>query len=132
MLYEVRWGSRAHAHASIDRNFFFDFRRRKNVGRGCFSFSFFLLFIFFFSLRDPRDFSFFLFFFSLFLFLFAGAVRADTKMRRTSQPSALTKIQNYLLYPSINSLAATETSVLLYHDLFPIHQCSLKFSGASL
>lgn len=120
MKYEV--GSRAHAHASFDRNFFFDFRRRKNVGRRCFSISFFsfIYFLFFFK-RSKRFFffSFFLFFVSSF-FLPAGMCRYK-KCAELHSPAHLPKSKILCFILILIVLSSQKLILLLDHDLFFIH-----------
>lgn len=119
---EANTPSCVHAHASFDRNFFFDFRRRKNVGRSCFSISFFSFIYFLFFFKRSKRFFFFLFFFSLFPLSFCRPTRADIKMHRTSQPSAFTKIQKVICFIQVLIvLSSQKPQFSFYHDLFSIH-----------
>ena len=111
-------------------SFFFELVRRKNERKTVFlsgNFSFLFFFIYFFFFKGSRGFFFFLFFsfsvFSLSTFSFYQNLPFSElsvqKVRRTSQPSALTKIQNYLLYPSINSLVITKPQFYSTMTSFP-------------
>lgn len=121
MRYEV--GSRAHAHASFDQNFFFDFRRRKNVGRSCFSISFFsfIYFLFFFK-RSKRFFFFSFLCFLCFLFLFAGRHHVQIqKCAELHSPAHSPKSKIFCFILILIVLSSQKLILLLDHDFFFIH-----------